>query len=269
LRPDPRILAAAGLLAAATLLVACATVPVTGRKQLSMISDGEMQAMSYQQYAEVIAQSKLSDDAEATAMIKRCGQRIQRAVEQYFAEEGIGDHLHGYQWEFNLIESDQVNAWCMPGGKVAFYTGILPVCQDELGVAVVMGHEVAHAIAEHGAERMSQGLLTQMGGMALSEAVKNEPEQTQALWMTAFAVGAQYGAMLPYSRLHESEADHMGLIFMAMAGYDPRAAPEFWERMAALGGEKPPELLSTHPSDETRIRNLNEKMPDALQYYRP
>ena len=269
LRLDSRALAAASLVAVVALLAACATVPVTGRKQLSMISDGEMQAMSYQQYAEVIAQSELSDDAEATAMIQRCGQRIQRAVEQYFAEEGIGDHLHGYQWEFNLIESDQVNAWCMPGGKVAFYTGILPVCQDELGVAVVMGHEVAHAIAEHGAERMSQGLLTQMGGVALSEAVKNEPEQTQALWMTAFAVGAQYGAMLPYSRLHESEADHMGLIFMAMAGYDPRAAPEFWTRMASLGGEKPPEILSTHPSDETRIRNLNEKMPDALQYYRP
>ena len=202
-------------------------------------------------------------------MVRRVGERIQHAVEQYLAQAGLGNHLDGYQWEFNLIESDQVNAWCMPGGKVAFYTGILPVCEDELGVAVVMGHEVAHAVAEHGSERMSQGLVTQLGGMALSEATKNKPEETQALWMTAFAVGAQYGAMMPYSRLHESEADHMGLIFMAMAGYDPRAAPVFWTRMAALGGAKPPEILSTHPSDATRVRNLEEKLPDALKYYRP
>ena len=257
------------LLAFTLLLSACATVPITGRKQLSMISDGEMQAMSYQQYTEVIATSQLSSDTEATAMVRRVGQRIQHAVEQYLTQAGLSHHLDGYQWEFNLIESDQVNAWCMPGGKVAFYTGILPVCEDELGVAVVMGHEVAHAVAEHGSERMSQGLVTQLGGMALSEATKNEPEKTQALWMTAFAVGAQYGAMLPYSRLHESEADHMGLIFMAMAGYDPRAAPVFWTRMAALGGAKPPEILSTHPSDATRVRNLEEKLPQALEYYRP
>ena len=257
------------LLSITLLLIACATVPVTGRKQLSMISDTEMQTMSYQQYTEVIATSELSTDTESTAMIRRVGQRIQHAVEQYLTQQGLANHLDGYQWEFNLIESDQVNAWCMPGGKVAFYTGILPVCEDELGIAVVMGHEVAHAVAEHGSERMSQQLATQLGGMALSEATKNEPEETQALWMTAFAVGAQYGAMLPYSRLHESEADHMGLIFMAMAGYDPQAAPVFWTRMAALGGAKPPEILSTHPSDETRVRNLEEKMPEALEYYRP
>ena len=256
-------------LAFALFLAACATVPLTGRKQLSVIPDAEMQTMSYQQYTEVITTSQLSDDTEATAMVRRVGRRIQRAVEQYLAQEGLSDHLNGYQWEFNLIESDQVNAWCMPGGKVAFYTGILPVCEDELGVAVVMGHEVAHAIAEHGSERMSQQLVTELGGVALSEAVKDKPEQTQALWMTAFAVGTQYGATLPYSRLHESEADHMGLIFMAMAGYDPRAAPVFWTRMAALGGAKPPEILSTHPSDATRVRNLEAKMPQALEYYRP
>ena len=157
----------------------------------------------------------------------------------------------------------------MPGGKVAFYTGILPVCGSEAGVAVVMGHEIAHAIAEHGNERMSQGLILQMGGIALSEAVKNKPEQTQALYMSAFAVGAQFGAMLPYSRKHESEADHMGLIFMAMAGYDPHEAPKLWERMAANGGAGVPEFMSTHPSDETRIRQLNEHMAEALQYYRP
>ena len=257
-----------GLLAGLILFAACATVPITGRKQLSLIPDSQINAMSFQQYEQVIAESELSDDAEAVALVRRVGQRIQRAVETYFRNEGLSSHLDGYDWEFNLIESDQVNAWCMPGGKVAFYSGILPICQDETGIAVVMGHEVAHAIAEHGSERMSQGLMVQMGGLALSEALKTKPEQTQSLYMTAFAVGAQYGAMLPFSRKHESEADHMGLIFMAMAGYDPRQAPVFWQRMSQQGGAAPPEFLSTHPSDETRIRQLNERMPEALTYYR-
>ena len=256
------------LLLGAVLLAACATVPVTGRKQLSLIPDSQMNAMSYQQYDQVIEESRLSNDPEATAMIKRVGTRIQAAVEKYFADNGMSSHLDGYDWEFNLIEGDQVNAWCMPGGKVAFYTGILPVCQDDDGVAVVMGHEIAHAIAEHGSERMSHEMALQMGGMALSEAIETKPAETQALFMTAFAVGAQYGAMLPYSRQHESEADHMGLIFMAMAGYNPEGAPKFWERMSAGGGSAPPEFMSTHPSDETRIRKLNENMPEALSYYR-
>ena len=200
-------------------------------------------------------------------MVKQVGAKIQGAVEKYFADNGMSKHLEGYVWEFNLIESDQANAWCMPGGKVAFYTGILPICQDDTGVAVVMGHEIAHAIAEHGGERMSQEMALQMGGMALSEAVKTKPQETQALFMTAFAVGAQFGAMLPFSRKHESEADHMGLIFMAMAGYDPREAPKFWERMSAGSGGAPPEFMSTHPSDETRIRQLYDRMPEALEYY--
>ncbi len=255
------------MLLAAALLAACATVPITGRKQLSLIPDSQMNSMSFQQYDQVIAESQLSTDPEATAMIKRVGSRIQGAVEQYFRENGISQHLEGYVWEFNLIESDQVNAWCMPGGKVAFYTGILPVCQDDTGVAVVMGHEIAHAIAEHGGERMSHQMALQMGGLALSEAVKTKPDETQALFMTAFSIGAQFGAMLPFSRKHESEADHMGLIFMAMAGFDPREAPKFWQRMSAGGGGAPPEFMSTHPSDETRIRELNERMPEALGYY--
>ncbi len=256
------------LLLLAVILVACATVPITGRKQLSLISDSEMHAMSFQQYDQVIAESKLSTDAEATAMIKRVGGRIQKAVEDYFREHGMSGELKGYDWEFNLIDSDQVNAWCMPGGKVAFYTGILPVCRDDVGIAVVMGHEIAHAIAEHGSERMSHQMAVQMGGMALSEATKSKPAETQAIYMSVFAVGAQYGAMLPYSRKHESEADHIGLIFMAMAGYDPREAPKFWERMSAGGGAAPPEFMSTHPSDATRIRQLDEHMPEALGYYR-
>ncbi len=250
-------------------LAGCATVPITGRKQFNLISDGEMNSMSFQQYDQVINESQLSTDAAATAMVERAGRRIQAAAEKYFADRGQASFLNGYDWEFHLIESDQLNAWCMPGGKVAFYTGILSVCQDETGVGVVMGHEIAHAIAKHGSERMSHQMALQMGGMALSQAVKNKPEQTQALYMSAFAVGAQYGAMLPYSRQHESEADHMGLIFMAMAGYDPRQAPVFWERMAAVGGGKPPEFMSTHPSDATRVRELNENMAEAMQFYKP
>ncbi|MCP4573533.1 MAG: M48 family metallopeptidase [bacterium] len=262
-------IAVLAVLAVLLLVAACATVPITGRRQLSLIPDSQMNALSFQQYDQVISESSLSKDAEATAMVKRVGRGIQQAVETYFRQEGMSHHLDGYVWEFNLIESDQVNAWCMPGGKVAFYTGILPVCQDETGVAVVMGHEVAHAIAEHGGERMSQQMALQMGGVALSEALKSKPQKTQALYMSAFAVGAQYGAMLPFSRKHESEADHMGLIFMAMAGYDPREAPRFWQRMSAGGGGAPPEFMSTHPSDETRVRQLNERMAEALGYYQP
>ncbi len=250
-------------------LAGCATVPITGRKQFNLISDGEMNTMSFQQYDQVINESQLSNDAAATAMVERVGRRIQGAAEKYFADRGQSSYLNGYDWEFHLIESDQMNAWCMPGGKVAFYTGILPVCQDETGVAVVMGHEIAHAIAKHGSERMSHQMALQMGGVALSEAVKNQPDETQAMYMSVFAVGAQYGAMLPYSRQHESEADHMGLIFMALAGYDPQQAPVFWERMSAGGGGKPPEFMSTHPSDATRVRELNEHMAEAMQFYRP
>ncbi len=253
--------------AMALMLAACATVPLTGRRQLSLISDSQMNTLSFQQYDQVLSESQLSTNARQTAMIKKVGSRIEKAVEEYLAQQGQMSHIDGYDWEFNLIESDQVNAWCMPGGKVAFYTGILPICEDETGVAVVMGHEIAHAIAEHGAERMSHSMMVQMGGMALDEAVKNEPEETRVLYNQAFAIGSQYGAMLPFSRQHESEADRMGLVFMAMAGYNPREAPVFWQRMAALGGEKPPEFMSTHPADDTRVRQLNEWMPEALTYY--
>ena len=255
-------------LAVLLFLSACATVPLTGRQQLNFIPDSQMNAMSFQQYDAVIAESKLSRNTEQTEGIRRVGHRIQGAVEEYFRMNGLGDQLAGYQWEFNLIQSDDANAWCMPGGKVAFYTGLLPICKDETGVAVVMGHEVAHAVAEHGGERMSQGLVLQLGGMALAEALQSKPDQTRSLFMTAFAVGAQFGAILPFSRSQESEADRMGLIFMAMAGYDPREAPKFWERMAAEGGAKPPEFMSTHPSDQTRMRQLREFMPEALGYYR-
>ena len=248
-------------------LVACSTVPVTGRKQLSLIPDSEMLAMSFSQYDQFLKASKVSRNSSQTEMVKRVGHKIERAVTEYLTSLNYADMIANYKWEFNLVEDPIVNAWCMPGGKVVVYTGILPVTKNETGLAVVMGHEIAHAIAEHGNERMSQELIRQMGGVALSAAVRDKPEETKALWFAAYGLGSQVGIMLPYSRMHESEADQMGLIFMAMAGYDPRQAPVFWERMAKSGGQKPPEWLSTHPSDETRINKLNGWMPDALQYY--
>ena len=250
----------------ALVVLACSTVPITGRQSLNIVPASTINSMASGQYSDFIQDSQLSQDAEQTAMIKRVGGRIQAAVEKYFADNNMSGQLAGYEWEFNLVEDSLVNAWCMPGGKVVFYTGILPICQDENGVAVVMGHEIAHAIANHGNERMSQGLLVQLGGMALSEALKEKPEQTRALFMTAFGIGANVGVLLPYSRLHESEADRLGLIFMTMAGYDPNTAVAFWQRMSEGKEGAPPEFLSTHPSDETRVRNLRELIPEAMQY---
>jgi predicted Zn-dependent protease len=251
-------------------LSGCSTVAITGRKQLNLIPDGELLSMSSQEYSGFLKDNKLSADAAASKQVSSVGRRIQAAVEQYFKQQGMSSELNGYAWEFNLVQSDELNAWCMPGGKVVFYTGILPVCRDDNGIAVVMGHEVAHAVAKHGAERMSQGLLAQMGGMALSAALQNKPDETQQLWMTAFGLGAQYGVLLPFSRNQESEADHLGLIFMAMAGFDPAGAVSFWERMSAKsGGYKPPEFMSTHPSDETRINDIRALLPEAMKYYQP
>jgi predicted Zn-dependent protease len=253
----------------AAFLLSCSTVPITGRKQLNIIPAGEMLSMSFQQYDQFLGENKLSGDAAKTAMVKRVGANIKVAVEAYFRQEGMSSRLDGYNWEFNLIENDEVNAWCMPGGKVVFYTGILPICQDEKGIAVVMGHEVAHAVAEHGGERMSHGLVAQMGGLALAAALEEQPAKTQQLWMTAFGLGAQVGVLLPYSRLQESEADHLGLIFMAMAGYDPSLSVGFWQRMAsAKDGAAPPEFISTHPSDDTRIRKIRELLPKVEPYYK-
>ncbi len=256
------------LLSLLMFIGSCQTVPITGRNQLSLIPSSQMMSMSYSQYDQFLTEKKISRDMPKTAMIKRVGRKIQKAVEKYFRLKKMSSRLKGYRWEFNLVDSKEVNAWCMPGGKVVFYTGIMPICKNDIGVAVVMGHEIAHAVAEHGGERMSQGLLTQLGGLGLAIALKDKPRETQQLWMTAFGIGAQLGVMLPFSRLHESEADHLGLIFMAMAGYDPHEAVKFWQRMAAnKSGAAPPEFLSTHPSDATRIRKLKELMPEAMRYY--
>lgn len=233
-----------------------------------MIPQGELLAMSFAQYDAFLDTSRVSTNQEQTAMVKRVGKNIEEAVVQYLYDNNHAQLLEGFNWEFNLVEDNQVNAWCMPGGKVVVYTGILPITQDEDGLAVVMGHEIAHAIADHGNERMSQGMLQQYGGVALSVALQNQPAETQNLWLMAYGVGSYYGALLPYSRLHESEADHLGLIFMSIAGYNPQASIPFWQRMAAAsGGQSPPEFMSTHPSHDTRISNLQKWMPEALKYY--
>ena len=245
----------------------CAQVPITGRRQLSLVSNSEIIPMSFDQYQTVLKESKLSTDADQTALIKEVGARIQKAVEKYMGDNGYASQLDGFAWDFNLIDEDVVNAWCMPGGKVAFYTGIMPVCQDEKGIAVVMGHEVAHAIANHGRERMSQGLITNgfLGGVSV--AMGQNPTGTQQILMQSIGAGTQIG-MLKFSRNHESEADKLGLIFMSIAGYDPSEAPKFWERMAAQsGGAQPAEFMSTHPSHETRISDLNAQIPEAMKYY--
>ena len=256
--------------AALALLAGCTTVPITGRSQLNLIPGQSMMSMSLQQYDTFLKEHKVSTNKEQTAMVKRVGARIQGAVERYAAANNLAARLAGYAWEFNLVEDKQVNAWCMPGGKVVVYTGILPVTTNETGLAVVLGHEIAHAIAEHGNERMSQEMLAKFGTVALGEALASQSAATRDTWMTVFGVGAQYGALLPYSRLQESEADRLGLVFMAMAGYDPNEAIGFWQRMSAQkGGAAPPELLSTHPSDSTRIANLRKLIPEAQLYYKP
>jgi len=201
-------------------------------------------------------------------MVKRCGAKIQKAVEDYLAQNGLSSHVANFKWEFNLVEDDTPNAWCMPGGKVVFYTGILPYTKSETGLAVVMGHEIAHAIARHGSERMGHQVIQQYGTQALATVLQDESEKSQLMFNAALGLGGKYLVMLPFSRSHETEADKMGLIFMAMAGYNPNEAVEFWGRMSQGGGQKPPEFFSTHPSDNTRIANLKAYMPEAMKYYK-
>jgi predicted Zn-dependent protease len=267
--PVKRFRQLAFLLSLSFFLFSCASVPVTERRGLHLVPDSELTTMSYQEYNNVLKKSKLSTDMAKVSMVRRVGQRIATASEQLLVEKGHGDDIRNYKWEFNLIEDDKtVNAWCMPGGKVAVYTGLLFISQDENGLAVVMGHEVAHAIAKHGNERMSQGLLAQFGAIGLSVALAGNPGVTSDIFMQAYGVGAQVGFLLPYSRIQESEADHIGLILMAKAGYDPRGAVVLWQRMNAKGGARPPEFLSTHPAPESRIRNIESLIPEAMQVYK-
>jgi predicted Zn-dependent protease len=254
------------------LLAACTTVPITGRRQLALVSDSEMNSLAVTQYKETLTTSKLSTNSADVAMVRRVGQRIQAAVEQYFQQQGQSDQLAGYQWEFNLIQDDKtVNAWCMPGGKVAVYTGILHLTRDETGLAVVMGHEIAHAVAKHGAERMSDQMLAQLGTTAISTALTKNPAATQSIFASAVGTGTQLGGqvlLLKFGRNQESEADHLGLIFMAMAGYNPAQAIPFWQRMAAQNQNTTPEFLSSHPADATRVADIERLLPEAQKYYK-
>lgn len=247
------------------LLAACSTNPITGKSPLILVSNAEIFPMAFQQYNQILQQEKLSTDQQQTQTLRRVGNNIKSTVERFLASQDQLHFLDGYEWEFNLIENPQLNAWCMPGGKVAFYTGIMPVCQNEDGIAVVMGHEITHAIAEHSAQRMTQSMIAQglqgVGNIALNDT------RYQNVFNQLYPVGASLG-ILAYSRNAELEADKIGLQLMAMSGYDPREAPKFWERMMAQSqGQTPPEFLSTHPNPGNRIAKLNAEIPKVLPLY--
>jgi predicted Zn-dependent protease len=249
------------------ILQTCSVVPFTGRKQLSIVPESEMIAMGLASYQEFMKENPVSTDRNNGNIVKEVGTRISSSVAHYFATNNLENQLDGYNWEYSLVQSTVPNAFCLPGGKIVVYSGILPYTADKNGLAVVISHEIAHAVARHGGERMSQQLLLQFGGVALSEAVKNKPEETKNIYNAVYGIGSQMGVTLPYSREHEYEADKLGLIFMALAGYDPKSAVVFWERMSAVGGSKPPEFLSTHPTDANRIRKIKSALPEAMKYY--
>ncbi len=248
-------------------IISCSKVPITGRKQLKLLPNSMMMSMGESGYASFLKENPaVNPPTRQSAEVTAVGTRISQAVEKFMKDNGLSKQIEGYKWEFNVVDSPDVNAWCMPGGKVVVYTGILPLTKDDAGLAVVMGHEIAHAIAEHGNERMSQELAIQAAGMGLQIYMQQKPQQTQDIFLSAFGVGSQLG-ILGYSRQHELEADKLGLVFMAMAGYDPERALSFWQEMSKLGGNKPPEFLSTHPSDEHRIAQIQAFMPEAKKYF--
>lgn len=248
------------------LLTSCSSVPVTGRKQMLLVSNEEVLNLSLQQYSDFIKTAPISTDKKNTAMVEKVGTNIALAVEKYFKENGMESQLSEFAWEFKLVKSDEVNAFCMPGGKIVVYEGILPITKNESGLAAVVGHEVAHAVAKHANERMSQQMATEYGGAALGSLLGNTSSGVQQAAATVFGLGTQYGVLLPYSRKQELEADKLGMIFMAMAGYNPNEALDFWSRMAQAGSSVP-EFTSTHPSDATRIQKIQEALPEALKYY--
>ena len=252
----------------ALLVFGCSKVPLTGRRQIRLMPESTLIQASSLSYQHVLDTAKIVKTGAQADIIKRVGVRISAAVEKYLKENGFESRIAGFNWQFNLIQDDNVNAWCMSGGKVAFYTGIMPICKDETGVAVVMGHEIAHAIARHGNERVSQSIVLQglSTGIDFALLMKEEPETTRQILNTAFGVGGQVG-MLAFSRKHESESDEMGLLFMAMAGYDPSEAPKFWDRMNNIGGQRPPVMLSTHPDPGKRQADLQAQLPKAMEIY--
>ena len=249
------------------MMYSCSTVPISGRKRVNFVSDAQVLPTSFAQYTGFLAQHNLSNDVAKTQQIKEVGSRISKAVDRYMRANGMESEANSYRWEFNLVEDKTVNAWCMPGGKVVFYTGILPIAKNVNGIASIMGHEIAHAFAKHGQERMSTGTIAQLGGMATQIATGmaiKDPRKAQ-MWNMAYGLTSQLG-MLKFSRTHETEADRLGLVFMLMAGYDGEEAAKVWVRMGQTGGQQPPEFMSTHPSHERRIADLTAFLPKARVY---
>jgi len=245
------------------LLFSCSTVPITERKRVNIVSDAEILPASFAQYDNFLKEHELSKDLKLTREIQLVGQRISKSVDRFMRANGMTEEADNYKWEFNLVEDKQMNAWCLPGGKVVFYTGILPVCENPDGIAAVMGHEIAHAFAKHGQERMTSSYGQQLGGMAVALGTSGQTYETQVLWNSIYGISSQVG-MLAYSRTHETEADKLGMVFMIMAGYNPEEAIQLWKRMKESSkGESPPEFLSTHPSNDTRIENLKKYLPIA------
>jgi predicted Zn-dependent protease len=249
---------------AISIVISCAKNPFTGKNTLNFVSNSELFPTSFQQYGTFLKDNKVIVGTTDAKRVEMVGTKIKMAAEKYLNANGFKDYLKDYAWEYKLVESKEVNAWCLPGGKIVFYSGILPICKDDAGMATVMGHEVAHALANHGAQRMSAGILQQAGAGVVGIATDSKSDQEKQIWMTAYGGVTQYGGMLPFSRSHESEGDKIGLILMAIAGYDPTTAVAFWERMSAnSGGKSQPEFLSTHPSDATRIAKLKSLIPEA------
>ena len=248
------------------LLSSCGSVPITGRKQILLVSDQEVLTSSLTQYSEYMKSAPVSSNASGKNMVTRVGKKIAAATEQYLKANGLSAELSNFSWEFNLVKDNQVNAFCKPGGKIVVYEGLLKLVSSDDELAVVLGHEVAHAVAKHSNERLSQQLMTQYGAQILTQALSNKSAAIQKAGSTIYGLGAQYGLTLPFSRKHESEADYMGLIFMTMAGYDPNVAITFWQKMSASGGAKVPEFMSTHPSDATRINDIKKILPELNKY---
>jgi predicted Zn-dependent protease len=246
------------------LFYSCATNPITGKKQLNFVSNSELFPSSFQQYGTFLKENKIISGTADAQRVESVGLKIKKAAEKYLAYLGQSSYLNGYQWEYKLIDNKEVNAWCMPGGKIVVYSGILPITKDEAGLATVIGHEVSHALANHGAQRMSASQLQGLGAVGVAVATGQQSAEKQEMWQQYYGLGSQVGVMLPFSRNHESEADKIGLTLMVIAGYNPDEAIAFWQRMAAQpGGQSPPEFLSTHPSDATRMANLQALIPEA------
>jgi len=246
------------------LVYSCSTNPLTGKRTLNFVSNSELFPSSFQQYGTFLKENKVVSGTADAKKVETVGMKIKAAAERYLASLGQTNYLEGYQWEYKLIENKEVNAWCMPGGKIVVYTGILPVTKNDAGLATVMGHEVSHALANHGAQRMSASQLQTLGAAGVAAATGSQSAERQQMWQQYYGIGSQVGVMLPFSRSHETEADKIGLVLMAIAGYNPDEAINFWTRMSAnSGGGAPAEMLSTHPSDATRIANLKAMIPEA------